>query len=49
MTVEFLDPKVTNYGYQSNTGTWDYGPSGLIRRLILMRVSRIRFGWETRQ
>jgi hypothetical protein len=29
VTVEFLDPKVTSYGYQSNTGTWDYGPSGI--------------------
>ena len=27
MTVEFLDPKVTNYGYQAYSGTWDYGPS----------------------
>jgi hypothetical protein len=26
ITVEFLDPKVTNYGYQAYTGTWDYGP-----------------------
>ena len=29
VTVEFLDPKVTNYGYQANTGTWDYGASGI--------------------
>ncbi len=27
VTVEFLDPKVTTYGYQANTGTWDYGPN----------------------
>lgn len=27
VTVEFLDPKVTNYGYQPYLGTWDYGPS----------------------
>ncbi len=27
VTVEFLDPKVTNYGYQAYLGTWDYGPS----------------------
>jgi hypothetical protein len=26
VTVEFLDPKVTNYGYQAYSGTWDYGP-----------------------
>jgi len=26
VTVEFLDPKVTNYGYQSYSGKWDYGP-----------------------
>ena len=25
VTIEFLDPKVTSYGYQANTGTWDYG------------------------
>ena len=25
ITVEFLDPKVTNYGYQNHSGTWDYG------------------------
>ena len=25
VTVEFLDPKVTSYGYQASTGTWDYG------------------------
>jgi hypothetical protein len=29
VTVEFLNPKVTNYGYQGNTGTWDYGASGI--------------------
>ncbi len=27
VTVEFLDPKVTNYGYRAYLGTWDYGPS----------------------
>ena len=26
VTVEFLDSKVTNYGYQSYSGKWDYGP-----------------------
>ena len=25
VTVEFLNPKVTSYGYQANRGTWDYG------------------------
>ena len=25
VTVEFLDPKVTNYGYQSYSGTWEFG------------------------
>ena len=25
VTVEFLDPKVTTYGYQWSTGKWDYG------------------------
>jgi hypothetical protein len=29
VTVEFLDPKVTNYGYQAYTGTWDYGASAI--------------------
>lgn len=29
VTVEFLDPKVTNYGYQANTGTWAYGASSV--------------------
>jgi hypothetical protein len=29
VTVEFLNPKVTNFGYQGNTGTWDYGASGI--------------------
>jgi len=29
VTVEFLDPKVTNYGYQANTGTWGYGASSI--------------------
>jgi hypothetical protein len=28
ITVEFLDPKVTNYGYQWTSGGWDYGPTG---------------------
>jgi hypothetical protein len=27
--VEFLDPKVTTYGYQTDSGTWDYGDSVL--------------------
>jgi hypothetical protein len=26
VTVEFLNPKVTNYGYQSYSGKFDYGP-----------------------
>jgi hypothetical protein len=29
VTVEFLNPNVTNYGYQTTTGTWDYGASGV--------------------
>jgi hypothetical protein len=29
VTVEFLDPKVTSYGYQSSTGAWDYGAAGI--------------------
>ena len=29
VTVEFLNPNVTNYGYQSTTGSWDYGPAGV--------------------
>jgi hypothetical protein len=29
VSVEFLDPKVTSYGYQPNTGQWTYG-SGVI-------------------
>jgi len=28
ITVEFLDPKITNWSYQWQTGTWDYGPNG---------------------
>lgn len=27
ITVEFLDPHVTNYGYRHESGNWDYGPS----------------------
>ena len=27
ITVEFLDPLVTNYGYRHESGNWDYGPS----------------------
>jgi hypothetical protein len=27
LTVEFLDPGVTTYGYRYYTGKWDYGPS----------------------
>lgn len=26
LTIEFLDPKVTNYGYQAYSGGLDYGP-----------------------
>jgi hypothetical protein len=29
VTIEFLDPRVTSYGYQANTGQWAYG-SGVI-------------------
>jgi hypothetical protein len=29
ITVEFLNPKVTSFGYQANTGTWDFGASGI--------------------
>lgn len=29
VTVEFLNPKVTTYGYQPTTGGWDYGGSTL--------------------
>jgi hypothetical protein len=29
VTVEFLDPKVTTYSYQSTSGNWDYGASGI--------------------
>jgi hypothetical protein len=27
ITVEFLDPQVTNYGYRYESGNWHYGPS----------------------
>ena len=27
ITVEFLDPRVTNYGYRYESGNWDYGTS----------------------
>ncbi|MGC2184357.1 MAG: hypothetical protein WA637_13835 [Terriglobales bacterium] len=29
VTIEFLDPKVTNYGYQAYSGGWDYGPASI--------------------
>jgi hypothetical protein len=29
VTVEFLDPRVTNYGYRPDSGQRDYGPSTL--------------------
>lgn len=29
ITVEFKDPHVTNYGYRSDMGKWDYGPTVL--------------------
>ena len=29
ITVEFLDPKVTTYSYQRDSGAWDYGDSVL--------------------
>jgi hypothetical protein len=29
VTVEFLNPKVTSYGYQSSKGTWDYGAAAM--------------------
>jgi hypothetical protein len=29
ITVEFMNPKVTTFGYQAREGTWDYGSSGL--------------------
>ncbi len=30
VTVEFLNPKVTTYGYQSNTRRWQYGGNTLL-------------------
>ena len=27
ITIEFLNPKVTTFGYQANTGKWNYGSS----------------------
>ncbi len=29
VTIEFLDPKVTNYGYQSYSGTWEFGAASI--------------------
>jgi hypothetical protein len=29
MMVEFLDPKITTYGYQPSTGGWDYGANAV--------------------
>ncbi len=29
ITIEFLNPKVTTFGYQANTGKWDYGSSAV--------------------
>jgi len=31
ITVEFLDPKVTSFGYQANLGRWEFGASGINR------------------
>jgi len=30
ITVEFLDPKVSTWGYQWQSGTWDYSPFGSV-------------------
>jgi hypothetical protein len=30
LTIEFLNPKVTTYGYQSNTRRWQYGGNTLL-------------------
>jgi hypothetical protein len=29
ITIEFLNPKVTNYGYQAYTGTWEFGAASI--------------------
>ena len=29
ITIEFLNPKVTTFGYQANTGKWGYGGSAI--------------------
>jgi hypothetical protein len=29
ITVEFLNAKVTSFGYQANLGTWEFGASGI--------------------
>ena len=29
VTIEFLDPKVTSYGYQASKGIWDYGAAAI--------------------
>jgi hypothetical protein len=29
ITVEFLNPKATTYGYQPSAGTWEFGASGI--------------------
>lgn len=29
ITIEFLNPKVTTFGYQANTGKWEYGGSAI--------------------
>ena len=29
VTVEFLNPKVTSYGFQPSTGLWEYGAAGI--------------------
>lgn len=31
ITIEFLDPRVTTYGYQWQTGKWDYGSNAIVR------------------
>lgn len=31
ITIEFLDPRVTTYGYRWQTGRWDYGSNAIVR------------------
>ena len=49
ITVEFLNPKVTSFGYQANLGTWSLVPAESPLRSIRTPSSRTHFTWEQRR